>query len=112
MMIRKLQSLFSNLPKAGKPQDETAAGVDDGSGAEQKVKAIMASVFKIDIEDITAETSADNIDRWTSIEHVDFLVKLQQEFEVDFTDSQIVEMLTYQSVMANVTAALATQKGT
>jgi len=60
----------------------------------------------MDINDINEETSADNIEQWTSLEHVDFLVNLQKEFDIEFTDSQIVEMLSYKTVVQNVTAAI------
>ena len=105
-MIRKIQTIFSKVIKAEIRIDEAAINVDDLSSVEQKIKAIMANVFKIDINEIDEETSADNIDQWTSLEHVDFLVNLQKEFDIEFTDSQIVEMLSYKTVVQNVTAAI------
>jgi acyl carrier protein len=87
-------------------EDEAAINVDQSTFVEQKIKAIMANVFKIDINEINDETSAEDIDHWTSLEHVDFLVKLQKEFEIEFTDSQIVEMLSYKTVVQNVKAAM------
>jgi acyl carrier protein len=111
-MFRKIQTLISDVVKAKRPEDEFVSDANHGLSVEGKVKAIMATVFKLDVNEINEEISADDIDQWTSIEHVDFLVKLQNEFEIDFTDSQIVEMLSYQSVVTNVTAALAAKKGT
>ena len=87
-------------------EDDAAANADEWSSVEQKIKAIMATVFKIDINDINEATSAANIDQWTSIEHVDLLVNLQKKFDIEFTDSQIVEMLSYKTVLQNVTAAI------
>ncbi len=111
-MIRKIQSIFSNSATAESPQDKPVTGADHDAAVEQKVKAIMARVFKIDINAINEGTSADDIERWTSIEHVDFLVNLQKEFEIELTDSQIVEMLSYPTVVENVTSALAAKKET
>lgn len=106
-MFRKIQTVISKAIKAGTRENEAAVNVDDSASLEPRIKAIMANVFKMDINEISAETSADTIDQWTSLEHVDFLVKLQQEFEIEFTDSQIVEMLSYLAVVQNVEAALA-----
>lgn len=106
-MIRKIQTLLSKAVKAETREDEAAIDVDGSASVEKRIKAIMAKVFKIDINEIIAATSADNIDQWTSLEHVDFLVKLQKEFEIEFTDSQIVAMLSYETVVENVNAALA-----
>lgn len=111
-MISKIQSIFSNLTTAERSRNQAVSSADVGSAVEQKVKAIMAIVFKIDIKDINEDTSADDIDRWTSIEHVEFLVNLQEEFEIELTDSQIVEMLSYKTVVENVTAALAAKMET
>ena len=112
MMLSKIQSIFSNLTTAEKSRNQAVSSADVGSAVEQKVRAIMATVFKIDLKDITEDTSADDIDRWTSIEHVDFLVNLQKEFEIELTDSQIVEMLSYKTVVENVKAALAAKTET
>jgi acyl carrier protein len=105
-MIRKIKTILSKVIKAEIHEDEAAINVDELSSVEQKIKAIMANVFKIDINEINEETSADNIDQWTSLEHVDFLVNLQKEFDIEFTDSQIVEMLSYKSVVQNVSTAI------
>ena len=106
-MIRKIQTILSKVIKAQFRKDEAAIIVDESTSVEQKIKAIMANVFKIDTNEINEETSADNIDHWTSLEHVDFLVNLQKEFDIEFTDSQIVEeLLSYRTVVQTVTAAV------
>ena len=74
---------------------------------EQKIKAIMAKTFKVDINLITEDTSSENLDRWTSLEHVDLVLNLQQAFDLEFTDSQIVEaLLSYKSIVETVEAGL------
>ena len=106
MMIRKIQTMLSKVTKAKIREDEAGKDVGELSSMERKIKAVMARVFKIDINDIDGDTSADNLDKWTSLEHVDLLLKLQKEFDIEFTDSQLVEMLDYKSVVQNVSAAL------
>jgi len=106
-MFRKIQKVISKAKKAETRKEEAAAEADGSAPLEMRIKAIMANVFKMDINEINEETSADTIDQWTSLEHVDFLVNLQQEFEIEFTDSQIVEMLSYPAVVENVKAAMA-----
>ena len=105
-MLRKIQTILSKVVKAEIREDEAVENDDELSLIEKKIKAIMANVFKIEINEINEETSADNVDHWTSLEHVDFLVNLQKEFDIEFTDSQIVEMLSYKTVVQNVTAAI------
>ena len=106
-MFRKIQTVISKAKRVQTREADSAANADGSASLEMRIKAIMAKVFKMDINEINEETSADTIDQWTSLEHVDFLVKLQQEFEIEFTDSQIVEMLSYLTVVENVKAAIA-----
>jgi acyl carrier protein len=106
-MIRKIETLFSKRKNMQKRKGEAAIYADNLSSVEQKIKAIMAHVFKIDIHDIKDEITADDIAQWTSLEHINFLIKLQSDFDIEFTDSQIVEMLSYEAVVKNVTAAIA-----
>jgi len=46
-MIRKIQTIISKLAKAESREDEAATNADEMSSVEQKVKAIMATVFKL-----------------------------------------------------------------
>jgi len=106
-MFRKIQTVLFKAKTAKIRKNEAALHIDDSASVEKRIKAIMAKVFKIDINDIDEETSADNIDQWTSLEHVDFLVNFEKEFDIELTDSQIVEMLSYKTVVNNVRAAIA-----
>jgi acyl carrier protein len=105
-MIRKIISLLSHQKTVTDREDDAAGDIDELSSAEQKIKAIMANVFGIGINDIHTESSADNIDQWNSIEHVNLLAALQDKFDIEFTDSQLVEMLSYKTIVENVAAAI------
>ena len=106
-MALKIKSILSKVLKSDDSDDEAPGIVDQSTSVEQKIKAIMVSVFKIDIREINEETSSDNVPQWTSLEHVDFVLNLQKEFDIEFTDSQIVEeLLSYRTVVQTVTAAV------
>ena len=106
-MTRKIKAILSKILKAEIREDEAPVNIDQLTSVEQKIKAIMANVFKIDINEINAETSSGNVAQWTSLEHVDFVLNLQKEFDIEFTDSQIVEeLLRYKTVVQTVTAAI------
>jgi len=74
---------------------------------EQKIRSIMAETFQVDFNAINEDASPDNLDRWTSLKHVDLVLNLQQAFDIEFTDSQIVEeLLAYKTIVQTVAAAL------
>ncbi len=106
-MARKFKAIMSKVLKADVNKNESVNNLDQLTSVESKIKAIMANVFKIDTNDINENTSADNVDQWTSLEHVDFVLNLQKEFDIEFTDSQIVEeLLSYRTVVQTVRAAI------
>ena len=105
-MLGKIQALLAKVTKAEIRAEQSVGDVANVSAVEQKIKAIMANIFKIHMHAINENTSAENIDQWTSLGHVNLLVRLQNEFEIEFTDSQIVDMLSYKTVVQYVTAAL------
>jgi acyl carrier protein len=103
----KIKSIRSNVIKTDHIAGEASVNVNQSTSVEQRIKAIMVSVFKIDIGEINDETSSDNVPQWTSLEHVDFVLNLQKEFDIEFTDSQIVEeLLSYPTIVRTVTAAI------
>ena len=64
---------------------------------EQRVKGIMAKVFKID--EIPDDSSMDTIENWDSLRHMYFVVALEEEFGVEFSQTQITEMLSYKIIL-------------
>lgn len=55
----------------------------------------MSIVFGIDIALISDDASPDNIPNWESLNHMNLIVALEEEFDIEFTDDQIVEILNY-----------------
>jgi acyl carrier protein len=62
---------------------------------EEKLKEVMAAVFSVSTSAITPIASPDTIKNWDSLRHMNLVLALEQEFDVEFTDDQVVEILTY-----------------
>ena len=62
---------------------------------EDRIKNVMAAVFEISVDEITDESSPDNIESWDSLKHMNLIVALEEEFGVQFPDDEIVEMMNY-----------------
>ena len=63
-----------------------------------KIKAIMAAVFKVDIAEIKEEISAANFEKWDSLAHINLVVALEQEFEVRIPDDLVEDLLSFKLV--------------
>ena len=62
---------------------------------DDKLKNIMSAVFEIPVEQIQDKSSPDTIESWDSLKHMNMVVALEEEFEVEFTDDEILEMMNY-----------------
>ena len=58
----------------------------------EKMNEVFRDVF--DDEDITVtdETTADDIEDWDSLEHINLVNAIEQEFDIKFTMGEIVSM--------------------
>ena len=53
----------------------------------------MSAVFEISVEQITEDSSPDTIESWDSLKHMNMVVALEEEFNVQFTDDNITELI-------------------
>ena len=61
----------------------------------EQIKKVMSAVFEIPVEQIKDDSSPDTIDSWDSLKHMNMVVALEEEFEVEFTEYEIMEMMNY-----------------
>lgn len=67
---------------------------------ENKVRTIMAAVFRTDVSNITADLNQKNVDFWDSLRHLNLIVELEEQFEVTFEPEEIAEMTTFSNVIS------------
>jgi len=60
---------------------------------ENRIKKVMANVFLIEASDIKENASPDSIPQWDSIGHLNLITSLEEEFDIVFSEDQIIEML-------------------
>jgi len=62
---------------------------------ENRIKKVMSDVFNIDIILINNNSSPDNIKNWDSLKHMNLIIALEEEFEIEFSDEEIVDSMNY-----------------
>jgi acyl carrier protein len=62
---------------------------------EARIKKAMADVFNIHINSINGGSSPDNIENWDSLKHMNLIVALEEEFEIELTDEEIDDSMSY-----------------
>lgn len=71
-----------------------------------KIKQIMSVVFETDIQNITDEASPDTIENWDSLRLINLVAALEDEFDIEFEEEEIVEMLNFKLISILVSEKL------
>ena len=61
----------------------------------KRIKNVMSAVFELSADEITDHSSPDIIGSWDSLKHMNLVSALEEEFDISFTDSEILEMMNF-----------------
>jgi acyl carrier protein len=56
------------------------------------VRALTADVLQVPADQLTAQSSPENIEAWDSVHHLNLVLALEQEFGVQFEPEEIDDM--------------------
>jgi len=68
---------------------------------EERIKSVMSAVFEVSAYKIKDDSSPDTIESWDSLKHMNLIVSLEEEFQIELTDDEIIEMMNY-SLIKNI----------
>ena len=72
------------------------------NNVEERVTSVISSVFGILKEDIKDDASPDTIESWDSLKHMNLVVALEEEFGVQFSDDEIIDLLNYSLIVSTL----------
>jgi acyl carrier protein len=67
---------------------------------ENRIKKILGNIFNINRNLINKKTSSSNIAKWDSLKHMNLIMALEEEFNTEFTDEEIVYIMSYPRIVA------------
>ncbi len=65
---------------------------------EHKLKEVLARIFNVDVNTITEDASPDTIENWDSLRHMSLVLAIEEEFGIELTDDQVVEILSFKLI--------------
>jgi acyl carrier protein len=65
----------------------------------EKVFDIVSKILGVPPDRIDEDSSPDSIEDWDSLKHMNLVMALEQEFHVQFTDEQIIELLNVKLII-------------
>jgi acyl carrier protein len=72
----------------------------------EKIKQIMADILSLDFDRIDGSTLKDNTATWDSLNHINLVVALEQEFGLSFDLQEIESMCSYDDIVQVVDSKL------
>tara|TARA_B100000686_G_C16530589_1_gene832104 strand:+ start:103 stop:336 length:234 start_codon:yes stop_codon:yes gene_type:complete len=72
------------------------------SDIEDRIKKVMVKLFKVSHEEINDESSLHNIIEWSSIKHLELIIKLEKEFEINFDQDEIPSMINFKVICSTI----------
>lgn len=65
---------------------------------DDKIKKIMSEVFSVPVESISEESSRQNLESWNSLNHLQMVFALEDEFQITLSPSEATRIIDFQSV--------------
>lgn len=81
----------------------------DRSVIAEKVIQIFYDLFSAAPGSLTLDSSPDTVEGWDSLQHLNLVLSLEQEFGISFKEEQIVELLSVGLIVETVAESLAAQ---
>ena len=65
---------------------------------EERVREVMAAILGLEEDEIEDDTSPNTVESWDSLKHMNLILALEEEFDVEFSDDQVVELTSYREI--------------
>lgn len=73
---------------------------------EKKLKNVMSIVFELKSNEINDDSSPENIENWDSLKHMMLIGAIEDEFDIQFTNDEMLELLNYKLIKLILTEKL------
>ena len=66
---------------------------------QEKVIQVLINIFQVSPDKISTETTSDNVENWDSMNHINMILVLEQEFGIRYDEEQVVSMLSVEEII-------------
>lgn len=64
-----------------------------------RIQKVFAEVFKLAPADVTIETSLANTQEWDSLQHMQLVMALETEFQIQFEMAEIIDLQSVAQIL-------------
>ena len=69
---------------------------------EKKLNKIFMNIFQLKNKDVNKNISMQNINKWDSLNHIGLISEIEENFNIQFKDNEIVDMTSYKSIVKKI----------
>ena len=70
----------------------------------------MSTIFNVDLNEISDNSSPNNLDNWDSMAHMNLIVGLEEEFDLLFDANEITKMINFKDICSIINSKIALTK--
>ncbi len=63
--------------------------------SEEKLRAVVATMLDLDPAAVGVTTSADTVDQWDSVRHMNLIIALESAFDITIPDEDVATLTSY-----------------
>ena len=63
------------------------------------LKNIMSNLFDIPVDDINDNISTENCEQWDSLQNLNLIIAVEEEFGVSLTDDDVLKIKDFKSII-------------
>ena len=68
-----------------------------------KVIDVISNVFNIEKSKINQKMDSNNMDGWDSLKHMNLIIALEEEFNINFQDFEIIQINSFKKIIEVIT---------
>ncbi|ABW28606.1 acyl carrier protein [Acaryochloris marina] len=69
---------------------------------QERVIQVISNILNIPTDKLTLDSSPASIEQWESMKHINLVLAIEEEFDVQFDDEQIAELQSVKSIITAV----------
>jgi acyl carrier protein len=64
----------------------------------ERIIKVMSLVFEVPVETLNEDSSSDTIGTWDSLKHLNLILALEEEFNVEIPDEEVGNLMNYKLI--------------
>ena len=66
---------------------------------ENRIKRVLSDISGYPLKDIEIQFSSDKVNNWDSLEHMNLISAIEDEFIIELKESEIINMTNYETIL-------------